>query len=432
MIMFWSIAAAMMALAIAFVLLPLFRRGKASMISRDELNIEIIKQQLAELETDLNNGKLDASEYASARKDLEKELLYDLSDHSTRGRNNEQSGRWAGILLVILIPLASVLLYQHIGSEHLIPSPQEEHSAANTVNPPAQGPAPSIEEIVTKLAARLEAEPNNPEGWYMLARSYIAMNRYADAVGAYQTLHELVGDHPEILVSYADALAMVQNGQLSGKPERLIHKALELKPNQPQGLWLAGMAAEQQGDYRSAIAYWKRVEPLLQDEPESLTELHQLIAMAKQQSSLPDDDELPPAKEISTPSPSAPKAAIDGPAPTPGKAITINVDLDPYLKDQTKFDHSLFVFAQAMEGPPMPLAIVRKQVKDLPLKVTLNDSMAMMPAMRLSNFPEVRISARISKTGNAKPQSGDLYGETSPVSVDGNEAVQITISKRVP
>ncbi|MCP4407676.1 MAG: c-type cytochrome biogenesis protein CcmI [Gammaproteobacteria bacterium] len=255
MIVFWSIAAIMMALAVAFVLLPMFRHSKASTVSRDDLNIELIKQQLAELEADLNNGKLDASEYASARKDLENELLYDVSENGTHTQKPEKSGRWAGILLVILIPLTSVLLYQRIGGEQQLSIPQGEHSAANTANQPAKGPAPSIEEMVTKLAARLEAEPNNPEGWYMLARSYIAMNRYADAANAYQTLHELVGDHPEILVSYADALAMVQNGQLTGKPEKLIHKALELEPNQPQGLWLAGMAAEQQGDYRSAIGY---------------------------------------------------------------------------------------------------------------------------------------------------------------------------------
>ncbi|MEN8167968.1 MAG: c-type cytochrome biogenesis protein CcmI [Pseudomonadota bacterium] len=428
MIMFWSIAAAMMALAIAFVLLPLFRRSKASTIDRDELNIELIKQQLAELETDLDDGKLDASEYASARKDLEKELLYDVSDNGVHGRNNEKSGRWAGILLVILIPLTSVLLYQHIGSEHLTPTPQEEHPAANQ---PSQAPVPSIEEMVTQLAARLESEPNNPEGWYMLARSYITMNRYADAANAYQTLLELVGDHPEVLVSYADALAMVQNGQLTGKPEKLIHKALELEPNQPQGLWLAGMAAEQQGDYRSAIAYWRRVEPLLQDDPESLTEVRQLIAMAEQRGGLP--EEQTPGEDISAPSPSSPKIAMGEPATAPsGKAITINVDLDPSLKGHTKLDDSLFVFAQAVEGPPMPLAVVRKQVKDLPLEVTLDDSMAMMPAMRLSNFPVVRISARISKTGNAKPQSGDLYGEASPIPVNGNDVVQITIGKKIP
>jgi cytochrome c-type biogenesis protein CcmH len=114
------------------------------------------------------------------------------------------------------------------------------------------------------------------------------------------------------------------------------------------------------------------------------------------------------------------------------KAITINIDLDPDLKEATAHDDSLFVFAQAVEGPPMPLAVVRKQVKDLPLVVTLDDSMAMMPAMSLSKFSEVKIGARISKTGNATPQSGDLYGEISPVAVDDKEPVQITIGERVP
>ncbi|MCP4407677.1 MAG: hypothetical protein GY807_07930 [Gammaproteobacteria bacterium] len=156
-----------------------------------------------------------------------------------------------------------------------------------------------------------------------------------------------------------------------------------------------------------------------------------MIAKAKQRNGLSDDEPLP-GEEFTTSSPSPPETTVSGSASAPVKEITINVDLDPSLKGHTKLDDPLFVFAQAVDGPPMPLAVVRKQVKDLPLKVTLDDSMAMMPAMRLSNFPEVRIGARISKTGDAKPQSGDLYGEASSVPVNGKEVVRITISKKIP
>jgi cytochrome c-type biogenesis protein CcmH len=246
-------------------------------------------------------------------------------------------------------------------------------------------------------------------------------------------LHKLVGDQAEILVAYADALAMVQEGKLAGKPAELLRRALELQPNQPQGLWLAGMAEDQQGNYQDAINYWHRLEPLLNEDPESLQEVRQLIARAEQRGGLPaktaegTKDQIP-----SLSSASASDSATISVESSTAKAITINVDLDPDLKEATAHDDSLFVFAQAVEGPPMPLAVVRKQVKDLPLVVTLDDSMAMMPAMSLSKFSEVKIGARISKTGNAMPQSGDLYGEVSPVAVDDKEPVQITIGERVP
>jgi cytochrome c-type biogenesis protein CcmH len=433
MSLFWSIAAAMLILAFAFVLPPLFRRSGVSTVNRDELNIELIKQQLDELKTDLNNGKLDTADYAAARKDLENELLYDVSTGHASTPKPEKSGRWASAVLIIAIPLTAVLLYQRIGTGHLTPVQQDINAAGDSSVTPSQDSLPSVQELVTKLAERMESEPNNPEGWYLLARSYMSIDRYNDAANAYERVHRLVGDQAEILVGYADALAMVHEGKLAGKPAELLQRALELQPNQPQGLWLAGMAAEQQGNYQDAINYWHRLEPLLQEDQDSLREVRQLIARAEQRGGIPIQTAEDSNAQIPAPTPtSASDSATTSGASFSGKAITINVDLDPGLKEAAAYDDSLFIFAQAVKGPPMPLAVVRKQVKDLPLVVTLDDSMAMMPAMSLSNFSEVKIGARISKTGNATPQSGDLYGEVSPVEVDDKEPVQITIGERVP
>ena len=427
MTLFWTLAGGMIVLTFVFLLPPLLRRPRSSSsISLEQLNIDIIKQQLTELEADLNNGKLNPSDYTAAKIDLEKELLYDVSETANEiSKKPEKLGRWAVAVLVFTIPVTAVLIYQHVGSNRLIPAPQAESGSGREGISPVRAQAPSIQEMVAKLATKLEAQPNDPKGWFMLARSYMAMNRYTEAANAYGRLHELVGDQPEILVSYADALAMVHNGKLAGKPIELINKALELDPAQPQGLWLAGIAAEQRGDYQGAVNHWRRLESLLGNDPDSLKEVSQLITQAEQRGNLTH-------KASKTTSTSEPTPKTTPTHPTAQKTVMVNVTLHPALNEQANADDALFVFAQAIEGSPMPLAVVRKQVKHLPLEVTLDDSMAMMPAMRLSNFSEVRVGARISKSGNAIPQSGDLYGEVAPVSVMQGDPVQISIEKQIP
>lgn len=431
MTVFWIIATGMMLLAMVFVLPPLFKRSTTNTINRNELNVELIRQQLAELDADLSNGKLDRTEYASARKDLERELLYDTSGTEIKSaQDTGNSGRWTAVLVISALPLAAVILYLQLGSSELMSQLQAQSTIRDGSSTEAGEKLPSVEEMVGKLAAKLESEPDNPQGWFMLARSYMMMNRYSDAAAAYQKVHTLVGDQPELLVSYADALAMVHKGRLTGKPTELIHRALELDPNQAQGLWLAGIAADQQADYETAIDYWQRLQPLLKDEPESLQEVLQLIERARNRAGISGEKIL--TSSISESPPPATPAETKTPDLAPGNGITVNVALDPAVQQLAALDDALFIFAQALEGPPMPLAAVRKQVKDLPLKITLNDSMAMMPAMRLSNFNEVRIGARISKTGDVSPRSGDLYGERSPVAVEAREPVQIMISEQIP
>jgi cytochrome c-type biogenesis protein CcmH len=432
MTLFWILVAGMMLLAFAFVLPPLLKRGPRSSVERNQLNIEVIRQQLGELDADLNNGKLDQSAYVAARKDLEKELLYDLSDSDKKtDQNLEKEGRWVGVLLVVSIPVVALLVYQQIGASKLIPLLQAEKNIQAPSANAGASPHASLPKLVAKLVAKLQADPDNPEGWFLLARSYMAMGSYAEAAKAYERLHKLAGDHPKILVSYADALAMVHNGQLAGKPVELIDKALAIEPNEPQGLWLAGMAAEQQGEYQTALNYWRRLEPMLKGDSKSQQEIRRLIAQAERQTGpLSGKTE---AVEKTTEAANRLVTPADK-AKTPGmsKALRVNVSLDPGLSTQASPDDTLFVFARALEGPPMPLAIVRKQVKDLPLVVTLDDSMAMSPGLKLSNFAQIRVSARISKSGNALPQSGDLYGEVAPVTLDENTPVEITIAKVRP
>jgi len=271
-----------------------------------------------------------------------------------------------------------------------------------------------MEQLVAGLAAKLQEEPENAEGWFMLGRSYMSMGRYPEAAAAFKRVHDLVGDEPAVMLRYADALAMAQGGKIA--PFELIQRALQIKPDDTTGLWLAGLGYEEQGQYEQAVQHWRKLEMMMQDDPAALNEVRNLIARAEQQLGRTVTVETTPAK----------------PAAVSSAALTVTVSLDAALQDKVSADDTVFIFARAMEGPPMPLAAVRKQVRDLPLTVTLDDSMAMMPQMKLSNFTDVTVGARISKSGAPRAQSGDLQGEISSVKTDNKSMIQLRIDQVVP
>jgi cytochrome c-type biogenesis protein CcmH len=272
-------------------------------------------------------------------------------------------------------------------------------------------------EMIKALSARLEQNPNDGKGWAMLARSYAVMGRYNEALPAYEKAANLVKNDPVLLVDYADVLALVNGKNLQGKPLELIQSALVLDPNNIKGLNLIGSAAYQAGDYPHAIDYWEKLLQLLPPDSPNAKKINNSIANAraheagKQTQSLQAQGEAQPAAG--------------------GAQISGVVRLSPALAGKVSPADTVFVFAKAMSGPPMPIAVIRAQVKDLPQKFVLNDSMAMTPTMKLSNFKEVVVSAKISKSGNAAQQSGDLRGEVASVKV-GTDNVQLVIDKIVP
>lgn len=415
------VAAALLVIAALVLLLPpLLRREQFEDLDRDRQNVAIARERLGELERDRDEGRLTEAEFMQARGELEQALMVDLeTTQEARPLAPATRGRWLAALVAVIVPLAAIGLYWDLGTPQAVrlaaaTAGMQQSSAQNA--PGAQG-TPSVEEMVTRLAARLEQEPNNPQGWFMLGRSYMSLGRYPEAVQALERVRSLVGDEPSVLVTYADALAMSAGGRLAGKPQALILQALEQDPDHTTGLWLAGMSYAEQGEPGKAIGYWRRVEAKLQEQPEALAELRGLIAQAQEQLG-EDAVEQPPLAQA---------PATDG-----AVALQVEVALAPDLSDQVSPEDTLFVFARAVQGPPMPLAVVRKQVRDLPLSVTLDDSMAMMPAARLSNFDQVSISARVSKSGNARAQSGDLSGEVTPVATSSSEVVRVVINQAVP
>ena len=271
-----------------------------------------------------------------------------------------------------------------------------------------------VNKMVEGLAEKMKANPDDAQGWLMLGRSYKVLEQHGKAVDAFAHAYQLLGDQAEIMLLYADALAFVNDKNLTGKPAELVFKALALEPDNMNALWLGGMAKAQQGDTATAITLWKKLEALLPPGSESQQEIQGLLA--KVESASPQAAAQPDA---------APTANV------PGAAITVQVSLAPELQKSATPGDTVFVYAQALSGPKMPLAIVRKQVSDLPLTVSLDDTMAMMPNMKLSNFAEVKLLARISKSGNAMSQSGDMIGSIDQVALTDKNSHTIIINGTV-
>jgi len=425
MTVFWSLAAVMMMVALLFILPPLLRKRELSAVSRDELNIEVIRQQLAELDTDLEAGKLDKAQYGAARADLEQELLYDLARTDPASRT-ARSGRWATLLIIPALPLCAVLLYQQLGSVELIDRLQQAQSSQPPAAQQQAQSAASIDDMVARLAERLQQQPDDLKGWVMLARSYTILKRYSEAEAAYANALRLGGENANLLADYADATVMANNGRFNDKAGELLTRVLELDPGNLKGLWLAGHWKNQSGDYAAALDYWQQAAAKLPPGGEDAAVIAEQISSVQ-------------AKLGITAAPAATVAAATTDAASPSAtdsgsaaALSVSVSLDPQLAAAAAAEDTVFIFARATQGPRMPLAIVRKQVKDLPVTVTLDDSMAMMPAMKLSNFEQVDIGARISKSGNAMPESGDLQGIVSPIATQSSETIQVTINSNVP
>ena len=414
MSLFWILAAVLIALGVVLLAPSLLRgaRDDGSRTDRREQNIAIARDRLRELDAEHARGEMGEAEWQQARQELELALASDLSDEAVGGTRTG-GGRWALLGLVLFVPLLTLGIYTQVGSPQHIRIAGPGAGGGNPHAGADNAEKLSIEEMVQKLSDRLEAEPNNPDGWYMLGRSYMSMGRYADAVKALQKLRAQIGDHPTALVMLADATAMSQGGRVAGEPEELVLKALAQEPDNVTALWLAGNAAEEQGQYSRALAFWKRAEKGLADQPQMLTELRNLMEAAERQGGT-----LPVAE---TPAPAA-----------AGPSLNVNVALAPELAAKAKPDDLVFIFARAVSGPPMPLAAARVKVADLPMQVTLDDSMAMMPQMKLSGFSEVQVGARVALSGQPIAQSGDLQSDAAVVSVAQGVNVDLVIDREVP
>ena len=421
MTLFWIIAGLLLAGALLFVVPPLVgtRRRRALAASRREANISIYRDQMQELEIDLAAGTLSADQYQQARRELESRVLEDtavggLPDHAV-----SQGSKWLPLVVGVGVPVLAVSLYLALGNLRGLDPQQALPAQAAGGQSTHEVTAEQIAGLVDSLAAKLKQEPDNPQGWVMLARSYSVLQRFPEAVQAYEKAVALVPDDGQLLADYADALAMVQNGDLSGRPAQMIEKSLDADPNNIKGLALAGTVAFEQGNYAAAVSHWQKAASLLPPESDFARSIQNSIAEAQQKGGL--------APSVAA---AAREAATPARADAAGASIAGTVTLSPELSAKVAPGDTVFVFARAAAGPRMPLVIVRKQVKDLPIHFSLDDSMAMAPNMKLSSFPRVVVGARISKSGNAIAQSGDLESAPQAAAL-GTTGLKVVIGAEV-
>lgn len=399
-LLFILIAGCLILVAGLFVLPPLWRQQPIAKAAIDERNIAIARHRLVELTEQLQAGTLNQTQYDEQRAELELALNDDLSIENTTINNTQ--GRWMSFVLMALIPLLAITLYVGLGNFKAI-NPTPDMLASNE---PAMPNQDAIIKMVEGLATKMHANPNNAEGWLMLGKSYKHLGQFDKAVNAYEHAYKLLGDKPNVMLQYAETLSLANSEQLTGKSADLVFKALAQEPNNPNALWLAGMAKAQAGEFMAAKKLWLQLSDSLPKDSEPLKEMQGLIAKLD-------------SKIAETKGQTVPESTATKPVATPATdiAVVAQVSLAPELLAQTSPDDTVFIYAQAASGSPMPLAIVKKQVSDLPLTATLTDSLAMTPTMKLSNFTEVRLLARISKSGNAMKQAGDLIGIIEKVSV---------------
>jgi len=418
MILFWTLCAALLLVAALFVALPLWRKASSNNdVLRDAANLGILRDQATELEVDLRNGLLTQDAYEQGKSELQSRLIEEVKITEQPARPPRNPAKVLAIVLAVMLPLFTVLLYLTLGNTEAL-TPQEAIVAD------ADGIIHS-EEALQRLEKKVKRLSKNPTDWWMLARSYTELKRFPEAIKAYEHLVVLVPNEAQLWANYADVYAMAHGQTLQGEEvAKLLNKALELNANNTTALALSGSAAMERGDYATAITHWQTLIDQL--EPDS-PDIQVYRGGIKQASVLLAAQPGGKEKLAQLSSGKAPEKA----AANSAADITGNVSLSPALAGKVAPTDTVFILARAAQGPKMPLAVLRKQVKDLPLQFTLDDSMAMQPQLKLSGFEQVVVVARVSKSGTPMAQPGDLQGLTGTIK-PGIKGLNIVIDSVMP
>jgi cytochrome c-type biogenesis protein CcmH len=407
-------ASLMIATALGFLLPPLLGlRLRSSGAVPSEANLAVIRAQARELESDRATGLLNDSAFEESRRELERRVVEDVAaDKDWKAAAPGRPGRWVAVVVGAVVPVLAASLYLLLGTPRALQAPADatavpDHSAGHSTSPE------QMESMVTRLAQRLSEAPDDGDGWAMLARSYAVLGRHAQAVPAYQRAAALQPDDAQLLADYADALAVTHRGRVDGQPLRLVQRALRIDPDNVKALALAGTAAFDRKDYAKAVALWEHAVG---------------FAPAGEPFTAALEASLAEARSLTTGKTAEPGVAT---APASIRAVSGVVTLAPELAGRAAPQDSVLIFARAASGPRMPVAVLRHKVSDLPLEFVLDDSAAMTPAVKLSDFDRVMIVVRVSKVASAQSQPGDLEGTAGPLTV-GTRNVRVRIDRVLP
>ncbi len=428
MTVFLLVAGFMLLIALLFVVPVLVRasarHGQAAL--SDEVNLAILRDQLQELDRDLSTGMIDTGGYDSAKAELQRRVITDVASGSTRPARSAARVSTA-VLVATLLAAITISLYWYLGTpQALMPDSVRPAQTKNTAITPDQ-----VASMVARLEQRLKSSPDDVDGWAMLARSDYFLGRYTDSVRAYAELVKRIPDNADLWADYADALGMSQNRSLRGEPEKFIAKALSINPDNINALALSASAAFEQHDYRAAIVQWQKILGEVQPDSETARSVNSNISEA--QNLLASAGSGPGSGPGSVPGPNPaaenPSAQQRGSVDPKAGRLQGQVVLGPNAAGKVDKNDTVFIFVKAVDGPRFPLAVLRRQVKDLPANFQFDDSMGMVPNVRLSDYPTLIVSARISRSGSATRSAGDWEGSSQAVQL-GETQIKIIIDRQ--
>jgi cytochrome c-type biogenesis protein CcmH len=424
--LFWILAALLLVATLGAITWPLLRaRPRADAPDADAAAIAVLRDQKRALDRERDAGEISAAERDAGLTELAHRLTEESDAGGTAEKPSIARRAWVpAIVLAVAIPAAALLLYQRLGNPGatLVAAASTGHDVSEQ----------QVVAMVDALALRLKQRPDDANGWALLARSYQALDRFPEAADAFAHANALVPDDPNLLADYADALAMTRNRSLSGKPAELVDRALSIDPKHRKALALAATAALEGRDFSTSLAYWRRLAAELPADSEEARGVARVIAEigAAQQdgkASLSSSSGQRNARPVDAAA-APPRVAA---SKSGAGAISGRVDIAPALTSKVALSDTVFIYARAAEGSRMPLAILRIPARELPKEFSLDDSMGMAPGVKLSTAPSVIVEARISKSGNAMPQSGDLFGRSAPLK-PGATGLRIAIDQVVP
>lgn len=389
---FWLSAGLLLLAALAFLLIPILRGRRQQQAEEDRtaLNVALYQERVAELTAQQEAGVLDAGQLAKGRDEAARELLSDTE--GSEAPRQGHLGKTLPLVAAVLVPVMALGLYLHFGAADKVELTREFADAPKT-----------MQEMTTRLERAVQAQPDSAEGLYFLGRAYMADQRPGDAAKAFERAVALAGREPELLGQWAQAQYFAADKQWSAQLQSLTDEALKADPNEVTSLGLRGIAAFEGERYQEAIDYWQRLLSQLPEGDASRAALQGGIDRA------------------------ADKLKADGGKPVQAASLTVRVELAAALKDKVKPGDTVFIFARASNGPPMPLAAKRVTVAQLPIEVQLSDADAMMPQMKLSDFAEVQLVARVSRAG--QPTQGEWIGQSAPLATRGQPTQQLTIDR---
>ncbi|MCP3751043.1 c-type cytochrome biogenesis protein CcmI [Pseudomonas sp. SBB6] len=394
---FWLAAGLLLLVALSFLLIPVLRGRRAQQEEdRTALNVALYQERVAELAAQQAAGVLDAEQFGKGRDEAARELLAD-----TEGAEPQRLGRLGKplpLLAAVLVPVMGLGLYLHFGASEQVELTQQFAKAPQ-----------SMEEMTRRLELAVKAQPDSAEGLYFLGRAYMAQERPGDAAKVFERAVAVAGREPELLGQWAQALYFANNKQWNAQTQALTDEALKADPNEVTSLGLLGIAAFESEHYQQAIDYWNRLLAQLPEGDASRAALQGGIERASEKLKAGEGKAAPAVAEQAT------------------ARLKVRVELAAALKDKVRPDDTVFIFARASAGPPMPLAAKRVTVAQLPIEVELSDSDAMMPNMKLSSFPEVQLVARISRAG--QPTRGEWIGQGAPLASSTTAAQHLTIDR---